>query len=128
MRRQIVFQPFVEFAEELGIVGADFLLQFAERGLERRFALVDPALRHLPAFDRLVDALADEHQSFAVEQHHAHARPVGQIFVTQGEALSGHIADRLLRMRNYGRSGYQNKAPSGKTPSAHSATRSTVTG
>jgi hypothetical protein len=115
MRRQIVFQPFAEFAEELGIVRADFFLQLAERGLERRFAFVDAALRHLPAFDRLVDALADEHQPLAIEQHHADAGPVRQILVTQSETLTGHIADRLLRMRNYGRSGHQNKAPAGKT-------------
>ena len=51
------------------------------------FAFVDAALRHLPAFDGLVDALADKDLALAVEQHHADAGPIRKI------GGHGHFAD-----------------------------------
>ena len=65
MLRQVVGQPFIHFAQEFGLVGADLFLEFAKRGLARRFAAIDSALRHLPAFDGLVDAAADKDKPFA---------------------------------------------------------------
>ena len=58
---------------------SDFLQKLAQGRLPGGFALVDAALRHLPAFHGLIDALADKHLAIAVEQHDADARPVGQI-------------------------------------------------
>ena len=69
-------QPALGFAEDFGLVGADFLVQFAECGLARRLAGVDPALRHLPGGEpgRHIDAAADKHLCRRVQQHDADRR------------------------------------------------------
>src|SRR5271165_2775660 len=48
LRRQVVFQPGAALPEDLGLVGANLLLEFAQRRLQRGLARVDPTLRHLP--------------------------------------------------------------------------------
>ena len=57
-------QPARGFGEDFGLVGADLLVQFAQRRLARRLAGVDPALRHLPGRKpgRHVDAAPDKDQ------------------------------------------------------------------
>jgi len=41
--------PSLAFRYDLRLVRADFLMQFTQRGSARGLALVNPALRHLPA-------------------------------------------------------------------------------
>ena len=52
--------------------------QMPQGGLARGFALVDPALRHLPGGTGVVDALAGKDQPVGVDQHHACAHAIGQ--------------------------------------------------
>ena len=55
--------------------------------MQRLFARIDPALRHLPiAVRALVDALADKDEAFAVDQHEARTRAVRQRF-----GFDGHL-------------------------------------
>ena len=77
--RQVVVQPARGFAENFGLVGADLLVQFAQRGLARGLAGVDPALRHLPGREprRHADAAPDKHQALPVHQHDADPGAVG---------------------------------------------------
>ena len=42
------------------------------------FAFVDPALGHLPGFDHIIDALADEDLAFHVDEHDADAGAIPQ--------------------------------------------------
>ena len=81
--RQVVGQPLVHLAQKFGLVGAGLFLQFAKACFAGRFAIVDSALRHLPALDSLVDPLADENAAVRVDQHHTDARAVRQIFMAQ---------------------------------------------
>ena len=50
MLGQIIGHPVVHLGDDFGLVGADFFLQLAQRRLSGCLALVDAALRHLPAF------------------------------------------------------------------------------
>ena len=52
---------------------ADFLVQFAEHRLFRRFAMLDPALRELPRMR--TEPLAPENLVARVEQDDADVRP-----------------------------------------------------
>src|SRR6185295_3948864 len=72
IRRQIVREPPGAFGEELGLVGTGFFPEFPPGGGERRLAIVDAALGHLPGARR-ADAFADEDPVVAIEQHHADA-------------------------------------------------------
>jgi hypothetical protein len=53
-------------------------MEFPEGSLKRRLAVVDPALRHLPSRSRIVDTLPAKDPPFAIYQHKADARPIGQ--------------------------------------------------
>ena len=76
LRRQIVWPPVRALSNDLRAVGADFLLQLAQRGAAWILALVDAALRHLPRFGRHIDAAGNEDPAGGVEQHQADARPI----------------------------------------------------
>jgi hypothetical protein len=102
---------------------------------KRRFtagdlAVVDAALRHLPAFDGLVDALADEHQPFPVEQHDADAGPIGKVFVAQGSSrhIDGEIAIYFDGAELWPKREREQTPCPLKAVSPNSATRSIVTG
>ena len=45
---QIVMQPAFRLGEDIGLVGADLLLELAERGLARALAGIDAAVERLP--------------------------------------------------------------------------------
>src|SRR5258708_1531459 len=74
--RPVIAQPLRAFREELGLVGADLLLELAQRRRARCLAAVDAALRHLPVVAGHVDAAADEDAVLRVEQHDADAGAV----------------------------------------------------
>src|SRR3546814_5952901 len=57
---------------------AGFLVQFAQGGGLHVFAVVYAPLRHLPGLHRIVDPLADENLALHVDEHDAHAWPVGE--------------------------------------------------
>ena len=63
-----------------------FLLQFAIGGIERRFAIVDAALWHLPRGAVHIGALAGKDTAICMGQHHADARAIGQA----RDFLGGH--------------------------------------
>jgi hypothetical protein len=71
--------PTTALAENLGLVGADLLSQLTQRRLARGFARINAALWHLPLRQprRHPDAVADEHETVAAEQHDANPRAVG---------------------------------------------------
>src|SRR6185312_8454545 len=73
---QLVGQPGLGFCDDRGLVGAGFFLELAKRGVARRLAPVDPALRHLPRFFFLIDAAADKNLAIAIQQHDADAPPI----------------------------------------------------
>src|SRR5271166_4118792 len=76
---QIVSQPAPALRHNLGVAGADLLLQFPERCLARGLARVYPALRHLPRRHiRHIDAAGDEHLALAVQQHNTDSRTVAE--------------------------------------------------
>src|SRR6185312_2378820 len=91
---QIVGQPAFGLGDDVGLVGAGLFPELAERGVSRRLAPVDAALRHLPRFFFLVDAAADENLAVAVQQHDADAPPIaGSHFAaTPVSAAAGSIA------------------------------------
>src|SRR5579872_3772913 len=71
---QIIFQPLRAFSDAFDKVrrNAGFLFQFAKAGHPWIiFALVNPALRHLPRFVGVIDTRSDEHSALRIEQHHA---------------------------------------------------------
>ena len=77
--RQVVEQFPRQAADDLDLVGgqACFLAQFAQHRRVQVLAIVDTALRHLPAVAfAVVDALADEGLAVRVDQHHADAGAV----------------------------------------------------
>src|SRR5581483_4347564 len=86
--RDVVDQPFGELAELLHRADAGLLVKLALGRCPGVLAGIDAALRHLPDMG-VVDMLdargaaADEDQPVLVDQHHADAGPVGQIFVTR---------------------------------------------
>src|SRR5439155_16885707 len=92
-RGHVVAQPLRRLGDDLGLVGADLLRELAQRGLARRLALVDAALRHLPVLADRVDALADEDLALGVHQHDADIGAVEGI-VGAG-ALRHWLASRL---------------------------------
>ena len=96
-------QPARGFAEDFGLVGADLLLQFAQRGLARGLAGIDAALRHLPGRKsrRHVDAAPDKHQPLPVQQHDADPGTVERQFAV-GQA---HGAPQPLNLAAAGRLG-----------------------
>ena len=70
--RHIVMKPVPTLGQDLDPVGADLLLQLAQRCFVRGFASIDAALRHLPFGQARwhLDAATDEDQAIAVEQHY----------------------------------------------------------
>src|SRR5260370_27847253 len=58
--RHVIAQPLRAFPQELGLVGADLLLELAQRRGARALAAADAALPHLPVFAGHVRAAADE--------------------------------------------------------------------
>src|SRR6266446_10679737 len=74
---QVVLEPALALAEEFRLVGADFLPELAQRGLQRCLARVDPALRHLPSRHcRHIHTSGDKHLTGAVQQHDPDPRAV----------------------------------------------------
>src|ERR1700676_2467843 len=125
---QVVGEPFLHLAQRFGLGRADLLFEFAQGRFDRSFAVVDPTLRHLPALDRLVDTPSDEHQSVAIDQHHADARAIGEIFVTQKSAGPGHVSNYwALGCETTPVAGTRTK-PRPRRPCAQAATRCRGTG
>ena len=84
-------------AQDTCLAGADLFLELAQGRFLRRLAVVDAALRHLPAFDGLVDALADEDEALAVDQHHADAwRDRADRRACNRTLLAGHENDAVI--------------------------------
>src|SRR5258708_27615687 len=84
---------------------AGFLIEFALWGRPSIFAGIDAALRHLPNV-RLVDvfdasgAATDEDKPGCVDQHHADACSIGQVFVTRHLVKPlAVVRDRRVRSR-----------------------------
>src|ERR1043166_9460083 len=128
MRGQIVGQPLVVLAQELGLAGADLFLKLAQRRFLRRLAIVDAALRHLPAFDGLLDPLADEDEAFLVQQHHADAGAIGQFLMLVFRIVAGHAYDAdYLPGPTMAEAGTRTK-PRPPRPWAQAPILSTVTG
>jgi hypothetical protein len=66
-------------AHTTATVDPTFLAQFAPGGGDQIFALVDPALRHLPEIAlAVVDPPADEDVSIGIDQHDADAGTIGK--------------------------------------------------
>ncbi len=79
LRRKVVGHPAAALGDDLGLAGADFLFELAHRRLARRFAPVDPALRHLPSrCRRQVGAAGDKNMARHVQQHDADTLPVAR--------------------------------------------------
>src|SRR5438552_4191659 len=77
--RQIVLQPAPALRHELGLAGADLLLQFPQCCLTRSLARVNPALRHLPRrHSRHIDPAGDEHLAPTVQQHNSDSRAIAE--------------------------------------------------
>src|SRR3954447_2192099 len=108
MGRKVVTKPLLIGAQELHVTRADFLFEFAASGFLRRFAAVNAALWHLPSLHRLVDALPDENQAFAVEQHDTHAGTIGKVLVFDVKIVARH-GNRSNNRREYRRSPAENK-------------------
>src|SRR5215471_18837941 len=122
--RQIIREPFLHLAERLGLARADFLFELAKGRFHRLFAFVDAALWHLPAFDGLVDAAPDEYETIAIDQHHAYARPVGEVFVPQESLWSRHGAIVFqVSPRLQTRAREQSRAPSIPPPTKRPSAR-----
>ena len=89
LAHQFVGQVVEQFLGGLGEQGdvpfldPGFFPQFTQRRFAQVFAIVDPALGHLPeiaALGRLaagVDPLADEDLAGRIDKHHAHAGTIG---------------------------------------------------
>ena len=75
LRRHVVGHPVARLAQQQGLGRADFLAQLATGRFDRRLALVDAALRHLPGIG-LVQAAADEDPPLRADQHQPDIRPV----------------------------------------------------
>src|SRR5450759_3785640 len=125
--RDIVDQPVRDLAELLHRADAGFLIEFALRGLPGILAGIDPALRHLPDVS-LVDvfdaagAATDKDEPCGVDQHHANACSIGQVFVARHsvEASCGHPADLTRgtrRVRNNACLLYTSPSPASLDPS-----------
>src|SRR5258706_8641996 len=84
----IIDQPLRDLAEFLDRTDAGFLIEFALRRRPGILAGIDAALRHLPDVG-LVDmfdaagAATDEDQPGCVDQHHADACSIGQVFIAR---------------------------------------------
>src|SRR5260221_11867737 len=86
--RNIVDQPVGDLAELLHRADAGFLVELALRRRPGIFAGIDATLRHLPdvGFIAMFDTAgpaADEDQPRCVDQHHADAGPVRQVFIAR---------------------------------------------
>src|SRR3954453_8524094 len=97
--------------DHLGITRADFLLQLAQHGCARVLAVVNSALRQLPAASRSlsighVSAERDKDQPIAIEQYRADIRPVGQVTHRSfsGFGCAGGVASALTGARTRPRS------------------------
>src|SRR6266478_5764065 len=96
----VIDQPVRDLAELLDRADTGFLVELALRGLPGVLAGIDAALRHLPnvgfvdVFDA-AGAATDEDEPFRVDQHHADACSVGQVFVARHsvKASCGHRHD-----------------------------------
>src|SRR5260221_12522730 len=96
----VIDQPVRDLAELLDRADTGFLVELALRGLPGVLAGIDAALRHLPnvgfvdVFDA-AGAATDEDEPFRVDQHHADACSVGQVFVAPHsvKASSRHSQD-----------------------------------
>src|SRR5579872_131966 len=89
--RDVVGQPVRDFAQLLDRADAGLLIELALGGFPGILAGIDAALRHLPDMG-LVDMLdaaraaTDEDQPLLVDQHHADAGSIGQIFIARHAA------------------------------------------
>ena len=88
VRGNVVDQPVRDLAKLLDRADAGFLVQLALGRFPCILAGIDAALRHLPdmGFVDMLDAAgaaSDEDQPVWVDQHHADAGSVGQVFVSR---------------------------------------------
>src|ERR1700676_1466029 len=86
--RNVIDQPVRDLAELLDRADAGFLIEFALGRLPGILAGIDAALRHLPnvGFVDVFDAAraaANENEPCGVDQHHADACSIGQVFVAR---------------------------------------------
>src|ERR1700683_3012749 len=91
--RNVVFEPFADFAETFHRTDVGLLAQFPQRCRPWLFAGIDAALRPLPRVGQIdvlgaVDAAADKGVPGAVEHQQAGAGTIGQVFVGQGGSVS----------------------------------------
>jgi hypothetical protein len=96
IRRQIVSQPALALRQQLGAGDAGLLSQLAPGGVERRLALVDPALRHLPGGAGIVEPLRNEHLARVIEQRDADSAAIGQRFDILGRLLVLVLAHHFI--------------------------------
>src|SRR6266849_1388679 len=96
----VIDQPVRDLAELLDRTDTGFLVEFPLRGFPGVLAGIDAALRHLPnvgfvdVFDA-AGAATDEDEPCRVDQHHADACSIGQVFVARHsvKASCGHSHD-----------------------------------
>src|ERR1700737_3589654 len=100
----VIDQPVRDLTELLDRADAGFLIEFALGRRPGILAGIDPALRHLPdgGFVDVFDgagAAPDEAEPRLVDQHHADACSVGQVFVARHslETPCGDTADPTER-------------------------------
>src|SRR5258706_10760967 len=84
----VIDQPVRDLAELLDRADTGFLVELALRGLPGVLTGIDAALRHLPNVGfvdvfNAAGAATDEDEPFGVDQHHADACSVGQVFVAR---------------------------------------------
>ena len=85
LRRNVVVEPFGDFAETFNGTDVGFLAQLAQRRRPRILARIDAALRQLPHMRSVnvlgaADAAANKGEPGAIEHHQAGTRPIGKVF------------------------------------------------
>src|SRR6185312_8429335 len=104
--RNVVAEPFGNFAETFDRADICFFVQLAQRRRPRLFAVIDAALRHLPSVGEIhmlgpVDAAADEGKAGAVEHDEADAGAIRQGFerhIDQESVTAGQSSDNGRRV------------------------------
>src|SRR5580704_9253556 len=102
--RNVVFEPFANFAESFDGMDVGFLAQLPQRRRPWLFAGIDAALRHLPRMGqidvlRTVDTAADKGVPGAVEHRQADTRTIGKVFVGHGGSIVRRWQSEVSRPR-----------------------------
>jgi len=79
--RNVIVEPFVMLLQQFGLPRADFLAHLPKAGLHHRFAMINPALRHLPGFGAVVDPAAGKQHVVGIQQEDADTGAIGTIGV-----------------------------------------------